>query len=167
MKRIFMSVIMALMAVSVMAADKAEQEPKWKATLEKSKGLFSETGISGFMKENAPAYITGDFAEAERPEKKPMSANRNGYYDKDEKWHGGYFDDLGRFVEGHKVTMLFGMPYGLGQLIMIPICPVSGDRKRLRAVASLADRIRRTSCKLSACRCHFSGYDARRRHFVS
>lgn len=122
MKKFFMSVLVASLALFAQAAEKPAEEPKWKETLEKSKGLTAETGISGFMMKSAPAYITGDFAEADRPEKKPLSANRNGYYDKDLKWHGGYFDDLGRFVEGHKVVMLFGMPYGLGQLIMIPVC---------------------------------------------
>ncbi|MBR7181096.1 MAG: sodium ion-translocating decarboxylase subunit beta [Kiritimatiellae bacterium] len=49
----------------------------------------------------------------------------NGYYHlKTKKWIGGYFDDVGRFVEGHEVKTLFGMPYGLGQLIMIPLCLV-------------------------------------------
>ena len=37
-------------------------------------------------------------------------------------WVGGYFDDVGAFVPGHEVKTLFGMPYGIGQLIMIPIC---------------------------------------------
>ncbi len=46
----------------------------------------------------------------------------NGYVDKAGVWHGGYFDDGGNFVEGHKVKTLFNMPYGLGQFIMIPIC---------------------------------------------
>jgi oxaloacetate decarboxylase beta subunit len=70
----------------------------------------------------APPYLTGDFAESAKPEKKPFSANRNGYWDKALKWHGGYFDETGAFVEGHTVKTLFGMPYGLGQAIMIPLC---------------------------------------------
>ncbi len=65
-------------------------------------------------------------------------ANRNGYWVVDEaqakgasterhqvkvgEWIGGYFDDKGRFVAGHEVKTLFGMPYGVGQLIMIPLC---------------------------------------------
>ncbi len=100
----------------------ADETPKWLQTLNKTKGLIGETGIAGFIQSSAPAYITGDFAEADRPEKKPFSANRNGYYDKDLKWHGGYFKDSGAFVEGHPVKMLLGMSYGLGQLIMIPLC---------------------------------------------
>lgn len=100
----------------------AKEKAPWLVTLGKVKNLSSDTGIAGFASKGAPAYITGDFAEADRPAKKAFSANRNGYYDKDLKWHGGYFDDLGSFVEGHEVKTLFGMPYGVGQLIMIPVC---------------------------------------------
>ena len=39
-------------------------------------------------------------------------------------WIGGYFDENGAFVKGHEVKTLFGMPYGVGQLIMIPLCLV-------------------------------------------
>ncbi|MBQ3342835.1 MAG: sodium ion-translocating decarboxylase subunit beta [Kiritimatiellae bacterium] len=92
--------------------------------LGKTLELAGETGITGFAKREAPAYITGNFAETERPERKARSANRNGYYDAECKWHGGYFDDNGMFVEGHEVHTLFGMPYGFGQMIMIPVCLV-------------------------------------------
>ncbi len=40
------------------------------------------------------------------------------------EWIGGYFDDAGAFVKGHEVTVLGGLPYGIGQLIMIPLCLV-------------------------------------------
>ena len=92
--------------------------------LGKTADLAKETGIAGFMKRDAPAYITGMFGEEDRPEKKAHAANRNGYYDAECKWHGGYFDDNGMFVEGHEVHTLFGMTYGLGQMIMIPVCLV-------------------------------------------
>ena len=92
--------------------------------LGKTADLAGETGIAGFMNRDAPAYITGKFSEEDRPEKKARAANRNGYYDAECKWHGGYFDDNGMFVEGHEVHTLFGMPYGLGQMIMIPVCLV-------------------------------------------
>ena len=39
-------------------------------------------------------------------------------------WIGGYFDDAGAFVKGHEVKVLGGLPYGIGQLIMIPLCLV-------------------------------------------
>ena len=118
-----------------------------KTTLAKVKNLPSETGIAGFMKKEAPAYITGNFAEADRPAApdftKPLAlaaeyANKNGFWVttdaqvraystekhpvKKGDWIGGYFDDSGRFVAGHEVKTLFGMPYGVGQLIMIPLC---------------------------------------------
>ena len=97
-------------------------EGDWRETCGKIVELGGDTGIAGFVKRLAPAYMTGEFAESERPEKKPLAANRNGYYDKYLAWHGGYFNDVGAFVEGHKVVTLFGMPYGVGQLIMIPVC---------------------------------------------
>ena len=92
--------------------------------LGKTADLAGETGIAGFMNRDAPAYITGKFSEEDRPEEKARAANRNGYYDAECKWHGGYFDGNGMFVEGHEVHTLFGMPYGLGQMIMIPVCLV-------------------------------------------
>ncbi len=109
------------------------QPAKWQETLGKAKGLSGDTGIAGFLKKVAPDFITGNYAEDDRVSanamagKDPHDANSgyatpNGYYDAAGKWHGGYFNDAGRFVEGHDVVMLFGMPYGLGQLIMIPVC---------------------------------------------
>ncbi len=113
--------ILLFFCVSVGLFD-ARAEDNWLTTVRKVGNLGAETGIAGFLEREAPAYLTGDFAEAERPEAKPLSANRNGYWDKNGQWHGGYFDDGGQFVEGHAVSTLFGMPYGLGQLIMIPVC---------------------------------------------
>ncbi len=109
----------SLAAVTVLAA-KADED--WITMLGKSADLAKETGMVGFMKRDAPAYITGKFVDSDLPEKKAYSVNRNGYYDAECKWHGGYFDDNGAFVEGHDVHTLFGMPYGLGQMIMIPVC---------------------------------------------
>ena len=123
MKKLLMAMILGVVATFANAeTNPATDGGNWRTTLSKVQGLAGDTGIAGFCEKEAPAYITGNFAEAERPEKKPMSVNRNGYYDKDLNWHGGYFDDLGAFHEGHKVETLFGIPYGIGQLIMIPIC---------------------------------------------
>ena len=119
MKKILMAMLVALGCFALQA-----DEAPWKQTLGRVKDLSADTGVSGFLKSEPPAYITGNFDESDRPEKKPLSANRNGYYDKDMKWHGGYFDDQGAFHAGHKVETLFGMPYGLGQFIMIPLCLV-------------------------------------------
>ena len=112
-----------LMVLLVLAgALGAQADGDWRTTLGKVWNLGGDTGIAGFLQKEAPAYLTGNFAEADRPEAKPLTANRNGYWDKDLKWHGGYFDDTGAFVSGHAVKTLFGMSYGVGQLIMIPIC---------------------------------------------
>ena len=118
MKKILCALFFAVASLAVKA------DGDWMSMLGKTLELAGETGIAGFAKREAPAYITGNFAETERPERKARSANRNGYYDAECKWHGGYFDDTGMFVEGHEVHTLFGMPYGLGQMIMIPVCIV-------------------------------------------
>ena len=145
MKKILMAMLVAAGCFAAVAA--TDDVPAWKTTLAKVKNLPSETGIAGFMKKEAPAYITGNFAEADRPAApdftKPLApaaeyANKNGFWvttDAQAKsfstskhtvkkgdWVGGYFDDNGRFVAGHEVKTLFGMPYGVGQLIMIPLC---------------------------------------------
>lgn len=118
MKKTFCLLVVALFALY------AKADGDWKSMLGKTVELIGETGIAGFIKSEAPAYITGNFSDLERPEKRSLSANRNGYYDAELKWHGGYFNDAGAFVEGHEVHTLFGMPYGLGQMVMIPICLV-------------------------------------------
>ena len=175
---------MALVAVACALGAAAEEKAPWEATLGKVKNLTGDTGIAGFCKKEAPDYITGNFAEADRPAKPeagrvytlaeaPKFANRNGFwvvnpvqaetYNKttDEKiaslkgkvaagtmsgkekeaaeaeiakleshlvklgsWVGGYFDGNGAFVKGHDVNVLGGLPYGIGQLIMIPLCLV-------------------------------------------
>ena len=145
MKKILMAMLVAAGCFAAVAA--TDDVSAWKTTLAKVKNLPSETGIAGFMKKEAPAYITGNFAEADRPAApdftKPLApaaeyANKNGFWvttDAQAKsfstskhtvkkgdWVGGYFDDNGRFVAGHEVKTLFGMPYGVGQLIMIPLC---------------------------------------------
>ena len=38
----------------------------WKETLGKVKDLSGDTGIAGFARKAAPAYITGDYAEKDR-----------------------------------------------------------------------------------------------------
>ena len=102
-----------LPSVAGEAAKEGEKAP-WRQTFDKAAGLTGDTGIAGFMKKTAPAYLTGDFDEADRPAAKPFEANRNGYYDRDCKWHGGYFDDVGNFVAGHEVKVL-----GLKNLIFL------------------------------------------------
>ena len=125
-----MKKILAALAI-VACAFSAQAEGDWQTTLGKVKDLLGDTGISGFVKREAPAYITGNFAPEARIDAGLVAGldphdsrymTPNGYYDKKGVWHGGYFSDSGAFVAGHEVKTLFGMPYGMGQLIMIPIC---------------------------------------------
>ena len=77
------------------AADLVEAEANISADelIVKSKGIWKDTGIYGFMAREAPEWMT------------------RGYTRKD-----------GLFVPGHEVSILGGIPYGLGQLVMIPVC---------------------------------------------
>ena len=129
MKKFLIILVAAACALGASAAG------DWKETLGKVKDLSGDTGVSGFMRKEAPAYITGNYAEKDRVTvnsmlgRDPHDASSgyrtpNGYIDKSGKWHGGYFDDTGAFVPGHEVKTLFNMPYGVGQLIMIPLCLV-------------------------------------------
>ena len=63
--------------------------------MERSTGIWKDTGIYGFTMRAAPDWLT------------------EGYTRKD-----------GQFVPGHDVEILGGIPYGIGQMIMIPICLV-------------------------------------------
>ena len=143
MKRFLLALVVSACALGASAGG------DWRDTLGKVKDLSGDTGIAGFMRKEAPAYITGNFAEKDRPAapdfSKPINdpakyANKNGFW-VTSKWHGrllstkkhkvrqgdwigGYFDDTGAFVKGHAVTVLGGLPYGIGQLIMIPLCLV-------------------------------------------
>ncbi len=148
MKKMILALFAAACAFCAGAADAADggQAP-WKTTLGKVKDLSSDTGLSGFLRKAPPAYITGDFSGKDLPAapdfSKPLLdpsayANRNGFWVttdaqaatyssekhpvKPGEWIGGYFDENGSFVRGHEVKTLFGMPYGVGQLIMIPLC---------------------------------------------
>ena len=71
----------------------AEQDPDWRDTLEKVKGLAATTGIRGFMSKEAPEYLTK-----------------------------GYTTPEGAFVPGHEINVIGGLPYGVGQAVMIFIC---------------------------------------------
>ena len=156
MKRFILTLLATAIALGAQAGDCSAgscgdcgEAAPWKTMFAKVKNLPGDTGIAGFMRAEAPAYITGNFAESDRPAApdftKPLApmaayANRNGFWvvtDEQAKtystekhevrkgdWIGGYFDENGSFVKGHEVKTLFGMPYGLGQLIMIPLCLV-------------------------------------------
>ena len=131
MKKFLITLMIAFGSAAAFAGDGRDGVPppsatkdqgNWLTMVGKLKDLSGETGVAGFLEKEAPAFLTGNFDEKSRPEKKPFAANRNGYYDKDCNWVGGYFDDCGNFVKGHEIHTLFGMPYGVGQLIMIPVC---------------------------------------------
>ncbi len=136
MKKLFMALIVAACAFAVQAGEgEGEALAPWKQTRNRVLELRNDLGVSGFMKKEAPAYLTGNFAEKDRVsvnsmlDKDPHDPKSgyktpNGYIDKNGRWVGGYFDDTGAFVAGHEVKVLGGMPYGIGQLIMIPICLV-------------------------------------------
>ena len=72
MKKVMMAVLFAAGCLA------ANAEGDWRETCGKIVCLGGDTGLAGFVKRMAPDYMTGDFAEADRPEKKPFSANRNG-----------------------------------------------------------------------------------------
>ena len=140
---------MLIAFVALAATFCAQADGDWRDTLGKVKDLSGDTGIAGFLRKEAPAYITGNFADKDRPAApdftKPIVnsvayANKNGFWVlndahaaklstekhpvKKGDWIGGYFDDSGAFVKGHEVKVLGGLPYGVGQLIMIPLCLV-------------------------------------------
>ncbi len=65
-------------------------EFKTEDLISRARGIWKDTGLYGFFLKDAPEWVT------------------KGYTRKD-----------GTFVEGHEVKMLFDMPYGMGQFIMI------------------------------------------------
>ena len=68
MKKFLMALVVAACALGVQA------EGDWKTTLGKVKDLSGDTGIAGFARKEAPAYITGSFAEPDRPAKPDFSS---------------------------------------------------------------------------------------------
>ena len=81
-------------AVTHSADDKTDRKnPSVQVLIEKGTGIWKDTGIYGFLIKEAPEWLT------------------KGYTRKDGTW-----------VPGHEVKALGGLPYGAGQLIMIPIC---------------------------------------------
>ena len=67
MKKFLMAALMAMGALASFAAGDCcangacSDVPAWKQTLGKVQDLTKDTGISGFMMKEAPAYITGNF----------------------------------------------------------------------------------------------------------
>lgn len=65
----------------------------WRDTLAKVKGLAATTGIKGFMSKEPPEYLAN-----------------------------GYLTPTGARVPGHEVKVIGGLPYGVGQGLMVIIC---------------------------------------------
>ena len=61
MNRALLAILLATFALG------ASADGNWRTTLAKVKNLTGDTGISGFIKKEAPAYITGNFAPEDRP----------------------------------------------------------------------------------------------------
>lgn len=80
-------------AAHVAATQEEESSSDWRHTLGKVKGLVATTGIRGFMEKNAPDYLTK-----------------------------GYRTPSGAVVEGHDIKVIGGLPYGVGQALMMLIC---------------------------------------------
>ena len=60
MKKIILTLLFAACAFG------AQAEGDWRTTLGKVTDLLGDTGIAGFARKEAPAYITGNFAEKDR-----------------------------------------------------------------------------------------------------
>ena len=56
MKRFILALIVAVCALG------ASADGDWRDTLGKVKDLSGDTGIAGFLRKEAPAYITGNYA---------------------------------------------------------------------------------------------------------
>jgi oxaloacetate decarboxylase beta subunit len=65
----------------------------WRAMISKVTRLKNDTGIAGFLSKDPPKYL----AE-------------------------GYMTPMGAVVPGHPVKIIGGLPYGLGQALMVLIC---------------------------------------------
>ena len=70
--RLFVAVLAAVCAFG------ASAEGDWKTTLGKVADLSGDTGLAGFAKREAPAYITGNWDEAEHPHKPSAGARAAG-----------------------------------------------------------------------------------------
>ncbi len=97
--------------------------------VERAGGMWKDSGIYGFLTSVPRPYVAGDkaFGIGEITDERALRM-----VDRDENGNPtgtlsygieqGYYDQKGAFVPGHDVHMLFGMPYGLGQLLMIVVC---------------------------------------------
>ena len=149
MKKLFLFLACAALgcaasAQDAPAADAAAAAPQTThstaALLEKAAGMWQDSGIYGFLTAEprdwaVDAGVTFGGAGGIDTSKgigkdAPLDENGNtipaAMVGADGKLHygvlTGYYDANGKFVHGHPVHMLFGMPYGVGQLLMIVVC---------------------------------------------
>ena len=108
------------------------------ALLEKAGGMWQDSGIYGFLTAaprdwSVDAKATGlDCIDTSKGVGAAAELDEDGnttpaaMIGEDGALHygvlTGYYDANGKFVHGHPVHMLFGMPYGVGQLLMIVVC---------------------------------------------
>ncbi|HRT29180.1 MAG TPA: sodium ion-translocating decarboxylase subunit beta [Kiritimatiellia bacterium] len=77
------------------AVAKTAADDDWRTMVRKVKQLKDDTGIKGFLSKDPPKYLTE-----------------------------GYLTPSGAYIPGQQVKVIFGLPYGLGQAIMILVCLV-------------------------------------------
>jgi len=77
------------------AVAKTAADDDWRTMVRKVKQLKDDTGIKGFLAKDPPKYLTE-----------------------------GYLTPSGAHMPGQPVKVIFGLPYGLGQAIMIGVCLV-------------------------------------------
>ena len=149
MKKLLLLAAAALLGVPAFAQDAApdadaapapQSTHSTAALLEKAAGMWQDSGIYGFLTAEprdwaVDAGVTFGGAGGIDTSKgigkdAPLDENGNtipaAMVGADGKLHygvlTGYYDANGKFVHGHPVHMLFGMPYGVGQLLMIVVC---------------------------------------------
>ena len=84
----------AVAVVRETAAPQAEKND-WRSMIRRVAKLKDDTGLAGFLSKTPPKYLTD-----------------------------GYHKPSGDFVQGHEVKIIFDLPYGLGQALMLAICLV-------------------------------------------
>mgnify|MGYP000923721399 CR=1 FL=1 len=79
------------------AAEQAKPAEKgdWRSMIARVKKLKDDTGIMGFLSKEPPKYLTE-----------------------------GYLTTTGAHVPGHEIKIIAGIPYGLGQALMVVVCLV-------------------------------------------
>ena len=108
------------------------------ALLEKAGGMWQDTGIYGFLTAEPRDWAVDAVAKGLDQIDVSNGAGKAAALDPDGNTtpaamigedgalhYGvttGYYDANGKFVKGHPVHMLFGMPYGVGQFLMIFVC---------------------------------------------